>query len=287
VQRTPVPQTVQPLPRPAAAPVASATASPLPEVAPVQPQIAASPAAASVPAQPSAPQPWIWALIGAGATAAIGLAGWLLLRRRRPEEESVVPEASAPTPPPPPAPPVRGPSPARVAPPTAPASADPFNIAVQPLRIHIGERELVIEIELLISNATDAAADGVRLAVAPISASPRQDAEIAAFHAGSQLVPSTAPFDLPVAQGGRMPVRLSLPRDAVHVVDVGGRPMFVPIVAIDLRWRAGLSVRRFATSFMLGAAGQGGKLGPIWLDRGQPRGPFAASRYAARTAAAA
>jgi hypothetical protein len=227
--------------------------------------------------------PWLWALIGAGGTAGAGGAGWLLLRRRRPEEEEPVAyESEAPAAP---APPVRGPSPARLAP-AAPVTDDPFSIAIRPIKIQVGEREVVIDVELLISNSSDRAADAVRLAVVPISASPRQDAEIAAFHAASQLAPSTAPFDLPAGEGGRMPITLSLPRQAVHVVDLGGRPMFVPMVAVDIRWRAGLSIRRFAASFMLGMAGQGGKLGPVWLDRGQPRGPFAASRYQRARAAA-
>lgn len=180
---------------------------------------------------------------------------------------------------------MRGPSPKPlVAPPVV--SNDPFELALQPLSVEIGEREILIALDLAIANMTGAGADAIRLSLAALSASPRQDAALADFHAGSQLAPSTAPFDLEAGVGGRLPVQLVLPREALHVVDVGGRPMFVPIVAIDLRWRAGLSIRRYAASFMLGGAGQGGKLAPIWLDRGQPRGPFAASRYRPAAAAA-
>lgn len=282
--RTPVPAATQRAPQPQPTPAPSAPmASPTPvataSAAPVEPQIAASPVPAPVPSQPAQTQspPWLWALIGAGGTAFAGLAGWLLLRGRKPEAEEPIVDAIVPLAAPPP--PVRGPSPARIATPPAPVSVEPFEIAVQPLRIEIGEREVVIELELTIANITASSADAVRLALLALSASPDQDAQLAAFHGSSHLMAPAEPFDLAAGSGARMPVQLAMPRDAMHVVDVGGRPMFVPIVAIDVRWRGGLSIKRFAASFMLGGAGQGGKLAPIWLDRGQPRGPFAASRY--------
>ncbi|HEX8301915.1 hypothetical protein [Sphingomonas sp.] len=191
------------------------------------------------------------------------------------EPKVVEPTAPAPLPP------VRGPTPARVAPPPAPA-AEPFEIALQPVRIELGEREIHIELELLIGNRTDSTAEAIRLSAAVVSASPRQDMDIAGFQAASQLAPSAPPFDLPPGGAGRMPMRLSLARELVHVVELGGRPMFVPIVAVDLRWRGGLSIRRFGMSFMIGTAGQSGRPGPIWLNRGQPRGPLTATRYVAK-----
>ena len=275
MQRAPAPQATRPAIVPSALPTPLAVPKSLPAPVPVQPQATATPA--PVPVEVPAQSPWLWALLGAGATAAAGLAGFLLLRRRRVEDEPA-PIAEAPAAPPPP-PSVRAPSPARLTPPPTPAATDAFKITVQPLRIEFGESEVMIALELLIANSSGASADAVRLSAAALSASPRQDADIAAFLAGSQLASMGNPFDLPAGGGGRLPVQLVLPREAIHVVDLGGRPMFVPIVAVDLRWRGGLSIRRFAASFMLGGVGQSGKPGPIWLDRGQPRGPFAASRY--------
>ncbi|MGC3056882.1 hypothetical protein ACPTIY_14225, partial [Enterococcus faecalis] len=65
-----------------------------------------------------------------------------------------------------------------------------------------------------------------------MSAHARQDEVIAGFHGGPSGEPGGAPFDLPAGGGGQMPVRLAIPRASVNVVQLGGRPMFVPIVLI-------------------------------------------------------
>ena len=100
---------------------------------------------------------------------------------------------------------------------------------------------------------------------------------------GDSAVPA---FDLGSGAGGRLPVRLALRRDALHVVQAAGRPMAVPMMLIDLRWRAGISIRRFGADFMIGTAGQGQKLGPIWLDRPSV-GALSATRYLPRAVAVA
>lgn len=276
-----------PVPTPAASPFAQATPAP-------QPVATASPA----PGPASATPPWIWAAAGAGGTALLGLGGWLLLgRRRRAEEEEEAYEAEpvSVSVPPVQAPPGLSratPSPAPMpAQPVAPApvsrGADPFELGLNPHRIVFGEKEVMLEFELLIANSSGAAAENVRVAYAAMSAHARQDEVIAGFHGGPPGEPGGPPFDLPAGGGGRMPVRLAIPRSGVNVVEVGGRPMFVPIVLIDLRWRGGLSIRRFGADFILGTAGQGDKLGPIWLDRPAPTGQLAANRYLAKQVAAA
>jgi hypothetical protein len=63
--------------------------------------------------------------------------------------------------------------------------------------------------------------------------------------------------------------------------------MFVAMLLVDLRWRSGLGIRRSGADFMIGMAGQGDRIGPIWLDRGQPMGTLGAVRYTPRIAAAA
>lgn len=267
---------------PVPTPVATQPAPP--PVATSPPPVLATPAAS--PATPSAQQPpWLWALLGAAGTALAGTAAWLLLRRRRPVAEEAAELAPAPFVPPPA--PVAPPPPRAAPAPVAAPAGEPFELAIQPLGLQLGEGEMVLDLELLIANATGNPADAVRVSTVLISANADQDAQIAAFQANSQLIQATEPFDLAAGAGGRMPVRLTLRRAHVHVVTVSGRPMFVPLVMIAIHWRGGLAVRRFGASFMIGTGGQGGKLGPIWLDRPAPRAGLAATRYFRREAVAA
>ncbi|WP_404337615.1 hypothetical protein AB2M62_02790 [Sphingomonas sp. MMS12-HWE2-04] len=235
---------------------------------------------------------WIWALAGAAGMALI-FAAIRLLRRREDTLETALPvpapepePAAAPAPPRVPAAPAR-PSPPPGLTPPAPASSEPFELALQPRSIEIGASEVLLEFELLIGNRQPGAAENIRPTFALISASPEQDRHIAGFHGNPMVDPGSQAFDLAAGAGGRMPVRLALPRAQIHAVDIGGRAIFVPIVMIDLRWRAGISIRRFGADFMVGTPGQGGKLGPFRLDGPQAIPQLAATRYIARAAAAA
>lgn len=219
---------------------------------------------------------------------------WALRRRRRapdagfeaPPEPVAVPEPPLRAAPPGIAPrPRPAAPPAAAAPPTSPSlGSDPFELVVRPLHLELNAEEVLLEIELLIGNLQPGAAEAIRASLALISANPDQDRHVAGFHANPVADPAGRAFDLAAGAGGRMPARLRVRREHLHVVQVGGRPMFVPLVMVDLRWRAGLSVRRFGADFMIGTAGQGPKLGPIWLDRAQISAPLAATRYLPRPA---
>lgn len=130
---------------------------------------------------------------------------------------------------------------------------------------------ITVDLEIELTNLLPQAAEGLRPVLALISASPEQDQRSAAFHAGPP--PQSMGGTIDLAPGARVsvPARLSLPREQLHVVALGGRPMFVAMLLCDLRWRSGLSVRRLGADFLLGAAGQGVRPGPIWLDRPAPR----------------
>ncbi|NML05612.1 hypothetical protein [Sphingomonas sp. G-3-2-10] len=163
---------------------------------------------------------------------------------------------------------------------------EPIAVDFRPVRMELVREGAVLDFELILTAAQQAG--GVRMIVAMMSASPDQDGQIAGFHAMPPVGMAQGPFELPAGQGGRISGQLTLPRERFHVVEVGGRPMFVPVVLVDLRWNGGLSIRQHGADFMIGAQGQGGKLGPVWLDRGGPvTGPLAASRYFAKKAVAA
>jgi hypothetical protein len=273
-------------PTPSAAPVRSDDATPAPVAA-------ASPSAPTATATPAPTEPveqqsgsWFWIILGVAALVLWGIGGWWYHSRRTREiEEAEAPPVIEPVLPP--ARPISSPSSTpRPAPAPLRSESDPFAIGIAAHALHFTDREVVLEFELLISNLRADPAESIRPAFAMMSANPDQDATIAGFHSAS-LTDGAAPFDLAAGAGGRMPLRLAIDRSRLHVVEVGGRPMFVPIVLVDLRWRAGLSIRRFGADFMIGTAAQGAKLGPIWLDRGPPTTPLAATRYTSRQAAAA
>ncbi|MBB5710678.1 hypothetical protein FHT02_001909 [Sphingomonas xinjiangensis] len=233
---------------------------------------------------------WLWALIG-GAAVALGFVGYRQLGRRTVEDEEVV-QQEAVLPQPAPVPrklPGISPPAEKPAVPSLPAGGreDPFDIRLRPQRLSVTTDEVIIELELLLGNRQLGPAENVRVQLTMLSANPEQDRHSAAYHAATVLGDGVVPpFDLASASGGRIPVRLSLPRRALHVVQLAAKPMFVPMVFVDVRWRSGISIRRFGADFLIGTSGQGGKLGPIWLDR-PVAGPFAATRYFPKAAAAA
>lgn len=285
--------TPRPAERSVAQPPRSATPTPAPAPAPTpQPSSTATPAALPIPTpaavptplaapaeQPAGGLPWLWILLGGAGLLAVGAIGWLLGRRTRAVPEPVVEAPAAPRPaPPPPAPLPPPPRPVLAAVPVAPP--EPIVIDFHPLGIEVGDKGAILEFEMGLRNASGVSADGLRVSLLLASANPEQDALIANFHAASGLPEAGPPVDLPAGEGGRIPGKLAIEAERIHVVQVGGRAMFVPIMLIDLRWRGGLSIRRHGADFMVGTAGQGGKLGPIWLDRGAQRiGGLAATRY--------
>jgi len=218
----------------------------------------------TVPAAQAPPAPledrshWSWLLLGAFGLVATAGAGWWFRRRLVP----AAPEPTATSP--------ASPAAAAAPRPALSSPADPIAIEIVSAQIAFSAETVVFDLEIDVVNAGSQVAEGLRPALALISASPDQDRWRAAFHAGPPPQNQGGPVD--VAAGGRLrlPARLTLHREQLHVVTHGGRPMFVAMLLCDLRWRSGLSLHRFGADFLIGAAGQGARPGPIWLDRPAP-----------------
>lgn len=160
-------------------------------------------------------------------------------------------------------------------------------VELRPIAVELSDGGAVLDFEIVVANASPAPIEGVRVAYGLMSASQIQDDLITSFHM-TQLPPVAEPFNLAPRAGIRIPGKVGLAPDKINIVDVGGRPMFVPLLMIDLRWRAGLSVKHQSCDFMVGMGGQGDKLGPIWLDRGAQRHErLNANRYFPKPVAAA
>lgn len=215
-----------------------------------------------------------WPWLAGGAAISFALAGWVLWRnRRRTAPEPVIAARLDPVDPPRPAPPPR---PRDRAIPDSDTS--PFAVRVAAGQLRFAETELRFELELEITNTRPQRAEALRPALALISAHPGQDRDIAAFHGASAGMAQAEAFDLAPGAVLRLPVRMVLPRSRIHTVSLRGRPMFVALLMLDLRWRAGLSIRRSGTDFLIGSAGASDKPGPIWLDRPAPAA-LAATAY--------
>lgn len=292
----------RPTPTPAPRPTPAARAAPAPTRQPVAtatPEAAPSPAtvppalptpAPSVPAATaSAPAPaspsWLWLALGVAGAAAAGVAWRFSRKRRRKPRRKLQPPAAAPAPaPPPPVLPPRRAAQPRPAP-APPRPAEPVGFEFRPIELVLARDGIVLDYELVVGNLSDAGIEGLRVTAVLLSASPQQDELIESFHMAPTVPQIAPPFDLAARSGGRIPGKLALGHPSVHVVQVNARPMFVPLVLVDVRWRAGLSIRQHGAAFMVGTEGQGNKLGPIWLDRGPQRhANLAANRYFRKSA---
>lgn len=276
-----------------------------PAVSPTLPAPALSaeptPAASPAPAPASSELPfWLWPVLGGVLLLGGGLVGWWMGRRRRrvDADEPVVvvapPEpASPPTPGPPPLnrKPTATPNPAspqRSAPPAplTPPPDGPLVAELRPLRAAIRDGMVTVDFELFVQNRGRESADNIRAVLALLGANAQQDEQVATFHAAARMAAGAEPFSL--APGGvyMLGGQVSLPGDRMPVVNVQGKPMFVPVIPVALKWYAGLTIRTLRDCFMVGTMpAQGGdRLGPLWVERAADGfGRLAAKRYAPRS----
>ena len=117
-----------------------------------------------------------------------------------------------------------------------------------------------VEYTILIRNTGDATATGVHLDVRLLSAGPRQDALIAALFAMPIAQSNTTPFDLPPGTTVDLGGMALHPKDTLEVMDVGGRTLFVPVLAVNITYAwAGDGT---------GGSGQTARSYVIGIDRG-------------------
>ena len=276
--RTPAPQPARsaapapaPTPAPTPAPAPSVTPPPAPPVAlPSPAATAAAPAPAAVAPAAAAPRHsllWIALFIALLLLPALGVVLWFV--RRLPaggapaeavpdddEDDWIAPEPSAPAP-----------APAAPPRPLAGSGARPrLEIAFTPRRAGANLTSAAVDYDLAVRNIGDAAADDVRVRVELITAGERHDAALQALFADGAERPAQA-FGLAPGEERRLRALAMLPREAISVVSVKGRPMFVPIVAVDLRYRWPGGEGQTAESFVVGIRPEAGeRMRPFWLD---------------------
>lgn len=273
------PSPVTPTPSPAATPVpasAEPAPQPIPSATPAMrqspPVVAASPTPA-VPS-PAAQQPlrpslvWAFVLIALLILPGAVVAAWfyrraLNERREMPGEGEAsppLPQALAAAPASPPAPPVQRHTPASTARPR-------LEVAFRPRRAGTNLTSAAVDYELVVRNTGTLPAYDVRLGVDLVTAGNDHDAQLRALFDQGIERPATPPFDL--AAGAERTVRamVMLPKDAITVVSVRGRPMFVPMVAVNALYRWDGGTGQTASSHVVGIERTAGeRMRPFWLD---------------------
>lgn len=185
------------------------------------------------------------------------------------------PPTLAPLPPPPP---MEPPKP-RV---TAPVIRPWLEVDFVPRRAGQNLTGAAVEFELAVRNIGSRPATDVRVLVQLLTANPQQNAHLAAAFGQPVDNPVIAPFEL--APGELISVNGfgTLPADKISQVEMQGRPMFVPIMAVRVVY--GWAENRgpsgsTANAYILGIDRDGqNKMQPFWMDQG----PRMADRIAYR-----
>lgn len=153
-------------------------------------------------------------------------------------------------------------------PPIPPPTRARLTVALRPRRAGINLVSATAEIELTVRNVGDAPAEDIAVAAVLLAGRAGQDGELAELFAGEPARPAVPPFALAPGEERVCRTTLVLPRAGIAPIVVDARPMFVPVVAVDVRHRRADGGRgQNAAAYVVGAVRAGGdKLAPFWLD---------------------
>lgn len=142
-----------------------------------------------------------------------------------------------------------------------------IDFGFQPLRCIVEDHQISVEFELELMNSGNGPARDVLVEATLFNAGPNQDAEIKAF------------FSHPVGDGDRIAViqplkrmllrpKVVIAREHVQEYEVGGRKVFVPLIAFNALYRWGGGEGQSSISYLIGRDTNGEKMAPFRLDLG-------------------
>jgi hypothetical protein len=221
---------------------------------------------------------------GAGLLALVAVGGFLLGRRRSVREpkmiEEIAPEPAAP-PPEPASGHVTVPTRRRVVEETEPK----LEIMLIPKRAGTNLMSAAVDYRVIIRNTGTVAARDIRFAIYMLSASARQAQDLQMIFATTIEQPVVAPFELAPDQEMDLSGMAMLPREQVNIMNIDGKPWFVPVLAMkaEYRWGDNVGAPGVATAaHMIGIdRGEGAKMAPFRLDGGPHMHPEVAERKVA------
>ncbi len=129
-----------------------------------------------------------------------------------------------------------------------------------------------VDFELAIRNIGSVAANDVRVMVQLLTANPHQNAQLQTVFDRPTDQPIMAPFALDPQDTARINAVGTLAIEKINRLELEGRPMFVPIMAVRAvyNWAGNRGDRgSTANAYILGVGREGqGKMQPLWLDAG-------------------
>ena len=142
-----------------------------------------------------------------------------------------------------------------------------LEVEFTPVRVILDENSAAVEFEMALFNSGSAPARAVRFEAAMFNANPQQDRQIGAFFgkpiAASDPVPVVPPLQ-------RVSVRslARIPLAQLHQIVADGRPLLVPMLALNVRYAWSSGAGQSARSYLIGKTTGGDKLAPFRLDLG-------------------
>ncbi len=138
---------------------------------------------------------------------------------------------------------------------------------LRPLRAGLNLLSATVECELVVTNTGDAPAEAIRAGVSLLTAHAGQDTDLAAFNAAPVVRPVAAPFALAPGETRTLRTVVAVAREAIRTMTAANRPMFVPVVAANLRYVTTGDDAQTARAWSIGIERvDSPKLAPFWLD---------------------
>ena len=213
--------------------------------------------------------PWLLAAVMLGAGGA-----FLFWRNRSREAFAGGPQFDAfvaPEPSPLPRPAAKPQAPAAPAPPSLGIVSTRLRpwieLGFQPGRCIIEDDKVTFEFELALQNSGSAPARAVLVEASLLNAGPYQEEEVSAFY-GSPVGEGERIAVIPPLKTVLVNTRVVAPRANVQLIEIGGRQVFVPLIAFNALYSWGTGEGQTSASYLLGRDAKAEKLAPFRLDLG-------------------
>jgi hypothetical protein len=138
---------------------------------------------------------------------------------------------------------------------------------MQPLRCILTDEAVTVEFELDLFNSGSSPARDIHVAAAMISAGEGQDQALASFFAQRPGPGERIPLIQPLKRV-TFPTQIVTSRNQLQVLEMGGRLVFVPILAFNANYGWSGKDGQTSVSYLVGRDGKGEKLAPFRLDLG-------------------